>query len=166
MQDTLARLRSRWFIAAGIAVASIILAGGAVAVAANRSVAISGFAFAPASLTINVGDRVTWRNSDSVTHTATAGAFDTGDIDPGTSASVRFTKPGTYRYVCTPHPSMKGTIRVLAAGGGPTDPPTDTMALGGPVAASSSAGAGAAVIGAAVALLLLAFLVPRRRRSD
>ena len=26
------------------------------------------------------------------------------------SASVRFTKPGTYRYICTPHPSMKGTI--------------------------------------------------------
>ena len=164
MQDTLARLRSRWFIAGGIAVASIMLVGGAVAVAANRSVAISGFAFAPASLTINVGDRVTWRNSDSVTHTATAGAFDTGDIDPGTSASVRFTKPGTYRYVCTPHPSMKGTIRVLAAGGGPTDPPTDTLAPGGQVEASS--GAGATVLGVAAALLLLAFLVPRRRGSD
>ena len=165
MQETLARLRSRWFIAGGIAVASIMLVGGAVAVAASRSVAISGFAFAPASLTINVGDRVTWRNSDSVTHTATAGAFDTGDIDPGTSASVRFTKPGTYRYICTPHPSMKGTIRVLAAGGGPTDPPTDTLAPGGPVGVATSS-AGAAVLGAVVVLLLLAFLVPRRRRAD
>jgi plastocyanin len=166
MQDPLARLRSRWFIAGAIAVASIMLVGGAVAVAANRSVAISGFAFAPASLTINVGDRVTWRNSDSVTHTATAGAFDTGDIDPGASASVRFTKPGTYRYVCTPHPSMKGTIRVLAAGGGPTDPPTDTLAPG---YSADASGAGAAVIGAAAALLLLAFLVPRlsrRRPTD
>ena len=164
MQDTLARLRSRWFLAGGIAVASIMLVGGAVAVAANRSVAISGFAFAPASLTINVGDRVTWRNSDSVTHTATAGAFDTGDIDPGASASVRFTKPGTYRYTCTPHPTMKGTIRVLAASGGPTTPPTDMLAPGGSVEAST--GPAAAAIFATAALLLLAFLVPRRRRAD
>ena len=32
-----------------------------------------GFAFDPATVTIQVGDSVTWTNEDSVAHTATAG---------------------------------------------------------------------------------------------
>jgi plastocyanin len=164
MPTSLARRRSRMLIAGGAAVAAMLLASAAVALAANRAVAIAGFAFSPATLTVNAGDRVTWTNSDSVAHTATAssGAFDTGSIAPGESASVRFTQAGTYQYVCTPHPTMTGTIRVRAATGGPTDPPTDTIEPASP--ADSGAGmAPAVVVGAAV--LLLAFLVPRRRRS-
>ena len=47
-------------------------------------------------------------------HTATAeeGAFDTGNIDPGASATVTFDAPGTYTYVCTDHSSMTGVIVV------------------------------------------------------
>jgi plastocyanin len=147
----------------------MFLVGGAVAVAATRAVAISGFTFSPSSLTINVGDRVTWTNSDSVAHTATAtgGAFDTGDIGQGQSASVRFTKAGTYAYYCTPHPSMTGTIRVRAASGGgtPTVPPTDTAAP--VVAADPESGATRLswFVLAAAGLSALAFTVPRRRRS-
>jgi len=147
----------------------MFLVGGAVAVAATRAVAISGFAFSPSSLTINVGDRVTWTNSDAVAHTATAtgGAFDTGDIGQGQSASVRFTTAGTYAYYCTPHPSMTGTIRVRAASGGgtPTIPPTDTVAR---VAADPDRGAttSAWLVFAAAGLLVLAFTVPRGRPSD
>jgi plastocyanin len=160
-----AHRQTRWFVAAAGALAAMFLVGGAIAVASTRAVAISGFAFSPSSLTINVGDRVTWTNSDAVAHTATAtgGAFDTGDIAEGQSASVRFTKAGTYAYVCTPHPSMTGTIRVRAASGGGTAtvPPTDTFIPAVPAEAPSSAGA--AVFGAACSLLLLAFVVPRRR---
>jgi plastocyanin len=140
-----------------------------VALAATRAVSIADFAFAPASVTINVGDRVTWTNSDAVAHTATAtsGAFDTGNLDQGESATVRFTQPGTYRYVCTPHPSMTGTIRVRAASGGgnPTDPPTDTAAPGIP--ADPGGGAEPWLALAAAGLLLLLFTIPRpyRRRS-
>jgi plastocyanin len=148
----------------------MFLVGGAVAVAATRAVAISGFAFSPSSLTINVGDRVTWTNSDAVAHTATAtgGAFDTGDIGQGQSASVRFTRAGTYAYYCTPHPSMTGTIRVRAASGGgtPTIPPTDTVV---PVVAAnphSEAPTLAWLVLAAAGLLVVAFTVPGRRRSD
>ena len=113
MPDPRPRRRRRSLISGGIAVASLMLAGGAVAVAATRAVEIADFAFSPATLTINIGDRVRWTNSDSVAHTATAtnGSFDTGSIEPGEAASVRFTQPGTYRYACTPHPTMKGTIR-------------------------------------------------------
>jgi len=170
MLTTRARRQTRSFVAAAAAVAAMFLVGGAIAVAATRAVAISGFAFSPSSLTINVGDRVTWTNSDAVGHTATAtgGAFDTGDIGQGQSASVRFTKAGTYAYYCTPHPSMTGTIRVRAASGGgtPTVPPTDTVARVVAADPDSDAPTSAWLVLAAAGLLVVAFSVPRGRRSD
>jgi plastocyanin len=165
-----AHRQTRSLVAAATALAAMFLVGGAVAVAATRAVAISGFAFSPATLTINVGDRVTWTNSDAVAHTAaaTGGAFDTGDIGQGQSASVRFTKAGTYAYYCTPHPSMTGTIRVRAASGGgtPTVPPTDRVAP--VVRADRHTGAWMLPWGllAAGGVLVLVFTVPRRSRSD
>jgi plastocyanin len=162
MPDSLTRRRSRAFIGGGVALATALLVGSGVAEAATRAVAISRFAFAPASITINVGDRVTWTNSDAVTHTATAtsGAFDTGNIEQGQSASVRFTQPGTYRYICTPHPTMTGTIRVRASGAGPTDPPTDTVAPR-TRAEENSGVAGTLLLASAVMLIGLA--IARRR---
>ena len=164
------RLRSRSIAAACVGAAMALVVAATVAVAATRAVSIAGFAFSPTSITINVGDRVTWTNTDSVAHTATAasGAFDTGNIDQGQSATVRFTQPGTFSYVCTPHPSMTGTIRVRAASGGgnPTDPPTDTVAPGIPADPGSGVPPWLAL--AAAGLLLLVFTVPRprpRRRS-
>lgn len=167
MPISLLRPRSRSLVAVCIAAATVLLVGGAVALAATRAVAISDFAFSPKTITITVGDRVTWTNSDAVAHTATdtGGAFDTGSIGQGESASVRFTQPGTYRYVCTPHPTMTGTIRVRAASAGPTTPPTDVAA---PAAADAGSGTAPWIALAAVGLLLLAFTarLPRRRRSD
>jgi plastocyanin len=170
MLSVRAHRQTRSLVAAAAALAALVLVGGAVAFAATRAVAISGFAFSPPSLTINVGDRVTWTNSDAVAHTATAtgGAFDTGDIGQGQSASVRFTKAGTYAYVCTPHPSMTGTIRVRAASGGgtPTIPPTNTVAPVVPADPDSVAPTLAWLVLAAAGLLVVAFTVPRGRRSD
>ena len=97
--------------------------------AATHAVDISDFAFSPATLTITAGDTVTWTNGDPVIHTATSttGAFDSGDLAEGESFSFTFTTPGTYDYLCTPHPTMTGQIVVHAAataapspaGGGP-----------------------------------------------
>jgi plastocyanin len=170
MPISLPRPRSRSLVAACTAAAAALVVGGTIALAATRAVAIADFEFSPASVTINVGDRVTWTNSDAVGHTATAtgGAFDTGNIGQGESATVRFTQPGTYRYICTPHPTMTGTIRVRApsGGGGPTDPPTDTVAL--VIPADPGSGTPSWLALAAAGLLLLAFSVPRHRsrRSD
>lgn len=171
MPISLPRPRSRSLVAACIVAAAALVVGATIVLAATRTVAIAGFEFSPASITINVGDRVTWTNSDAVGHTATttSGAFDTGNIAQGESASVRFTQPGTYRYVCTPHPSMTGTIRVRAAsgGGGPTDPPTDTVAPSIPADPDNGTLAWLAL--AAAGFFLLVIAVPRRqrrRRSD
>lgn len=77
-------------------------------------VEIKDFAFAPKTVTVKVGDTVTWENKDSVAHTATADdkSFDTGMLAQGKKGSVTFDKAGTYTYHCTPHPNMKGTIIV------------------------------------------------------
>ena len=70
-------------------------------------------------MTVNVGDTVTWHNSGQAPHTATAndGSFDTGTVNSGGSASHTFNSPGTFSYICTIHPNMKGTVRVLSASG-------------------------------------------------
>ena len=109
------------------------------------------FFFSPASVTISVGDIVTWHNSGHAPHTATAddGSFDTGTVAAGQSASHMFTSPGTFTYVCTIHPNMHGTVRVLAAGGSggsggsnagssSSSAPTEAQAVTSPNAAGNS----------------------------
>ena len=88
--------------------------------AATTSVTISDFRFGPASVTVNVGDTVRWTNDGPTGHsaTSTSGGFDTGILAKGASSSATFDTAGTYSYICTPHPFMKGTVRVVAAGGG------------------------------------------------
>jgi amicyanin len=88
--------------------------------AASGSVTIADFNFSPASITIDVGDTVTWNNSGPTPHSATAndGSFDTGILKRGQSGSHTFNEAGTYSYICTPHPYMKGTVVVQAAQSG------------------------------------------------
>lgn len=82
------------------------------AAAATYNVDIANFAFAPATLDIAVGDTVIFTNSDGAPHTATAvdGSFDTGRLNRNDSGQVTITAAGTYDYICTFHPSMKGVI--------------------------------------------------------
>ena len=82
---------------------------------AGTTVAISGFAFKPATLKTTVGKTVTWRNADAAPHTATAAQFSSPQLAKGASYKRRFTRAGTYTYLCALHPGMTGTIVV---GGG------------------------------------------------
>ena len=72
------------------------------------------FMFAPAALTIAAGSTVTWTNSDDEPHTVVSesGLFRSGALDTNESFSYRFDKPGTYRYACSIHPRMVGTVVV------------------------------------------------------
>lgn len=83
----------------------------------TTSVMIKDFAYSPASITVKVGDTVTWTNEDSMAHTVTAddgvaNGPDSESLGKGDSYSFKFTKAGTYTYHCTPHPYMKGTVTV------------------------------------------------------
>jgi plastocyanin len=77
---------------------------------------VENFMFAPLSMTVKAGATVTWINLDQEPHTVMSadGLFRSGALDTGDSFSFRFDKPGTYRYVCTIHPRMVGTVVVAS----------------------------------------------------
>lgn len=85
--------------------------------------------FTPARLTIKAGQTVTWRNTSSIVHTATAdprklakpenarlpegvAPWDSGSILAGKSWSRTFDVPGEYRYCCVPH-EVAGMVGVV-----------------------------------------------------
>jgi plastocyanin len=79
-------------------------------------VQIKNFLYAPAVLRVRTNDAVTFENDDAEPHTVTAtgGAFDSASIDPGATWAHRFTRAGTYTYICSFHPNMRGLIVVSA----------------------------------------------------
>ena len=80
----------------------------------GAAIVIKNFDFSPMTVTIPVGGQVTWTNKDGEIHTVTSldGAFRSGGLDQDDSFTFRFTKPGTYAYVCSVHPRMKGQVIV------------------------------------------------------
>ena len=77
-------------------------------------ITIKDFDFGPMSLTIKAGAAVTWKNLDGEPHTVVSedGLFRSTALDEGDTFSFTFTKPGTYKYDCSIHPQMHGTIIV------------------------------------------------------
>ncbi len=74
---------------------------------------ISGFAFAD-TITVAAGQAVTWTNLDPVPHTVTAddGSWGSVDLAKGQGFTMTFSRPGTYAYHCTIHPSMEARVVV------------------------------------------------------
>ena len=101
---------------AGSALVSSLARPATAHAADDTSVTIADFQFTPATITIHVGDTVTWTNHGPSAHTATAnnGSFNTGVLQKGHSASHTFTTAGTFTYICQIHPFMHGTVVVLA----------------------------------------------------
>lgn len=76
----------------------------------------SSYVFKPAKVTIKVGTKVTWKNPTDAPHTVTSMTsswkFDKS-LDEGKTVSFTFKKAGTYKYHCTFHEGMVGTIKVV-----------------------------------------------------
>ena len=71
-----------------------------------------GNKFIPGTLKVKVGDEVTFDFADGTTaHNAVASdkSFDTG-VHTEKTVPVKITKAGEHKYICTLHPTMKGTI--------------------------------------------------------
>jgi plastocyanin len=94
--------------------ASASTAATTTAATATNAATIKGFSFQPDVLKVKVGAKVTWTNDDTVAHTVTAdtNSFASGNLQPGGSFSFTFTRPGTYAYHCSIHPSMHGSVVV------------------------------------------------------
>jgi plastocyanin len=109
--------------------APIILGGMALLLAAPASsattaVQIKSTGFAPATVTINQDDSVTWTNTDTKDHqvVANGGSFASPILKAGQKYTRAFRNGGTFHYHDALHPSLKGTVTVKGA------PPQVTLA--------------------------------------
>jgi plastocyanin len=80
----------------------------------SNSIVIKNFDYSPMSVTVKAGSTVTWKNLDDEPHTVTSldGLFRSGALDTGDKFAFKFDKPGIYKYACSIHPRMMGTIIV------------------------------------------------------
>ncbi len=83
----------------------------------GNQVTYKGFAVVQKTLKVKKGTTVTWTNEDNAKHDVTpdmeTADFKTSELfGKGETYSVTFNTVGTYSYLCSPHPYMKGTIEV------------------------------------------------------
>jgi len=152
-----------------IAAAAFLLLAARTGAASTVTVEISDVTFQPATVTVHVGDTVTWTNLGSMAHTV-----DHTDrrgqpkllnelLFRGQSFSYTFTEAGTYHYFCVLHQEKTGTVIVQAGGAGASQLPDGAMA-GAPWAHATSVTRGAprfanlVATALGVALLLLGLL--------
>jgi plastocyanin len=118
----------------------IVLAGALAAPAAAHPghappmVGIAFHAYDPATINVVEGDLVQWNwNGPDTNHSVTSDAgsgetFDSGVLDKsGATFTYYFAKAGTYRYHCSVHADMHGTVVVAASGAAPTDTTAPTV---------------------------------------
>jgi len=80
-----------------------------------RDIALMDNYFSPSLYYVPAGMTIRWTNKGRHHHTVTAdGLWESGELAPGGSISIRFVRPGTYYYYCRLHPrDMRGTITVF-----------------------------------------------------
>ena len=119
-------MRQRRSIALRAAAIGALLAFGAAADPAPKpqatenahadQIVIDNFAFEPSALTVSAGTVLTWLNQDDAPHTVIGtdpgSPIKSQPLDTGEPYSIALTKPGTYRYFCSLHPHMTGTVIV------------------------------------------------------
>lgn len=115
--------------------------------AQSTNVDMMNYAFSPASLTISVGDTVTWTNHDAAPHNVVVSdgpvKFTSPLLQQGETYSYTFTQAGQYSYYCSVHPDMKATITVTEVGSAPTSAPTSAPSAQPTSSPSTSASASA-----------------------
>jgi amicyanin len=101
-------------LVAGVAATYLLAAGPAGA----EEIKIGNFTFGPQELKVKAGTTVTWTNEDDIPHTVVSpNAFRSKVMDTDGKFSFTFTTPGTYKYFCSLHPHMTGTVVVEAQTG-------------------------------------------------
>jgi plastocyanin len=97
-----------------IAITDAPLEAETAAATGTHDVAIDNFSFAPATLSVPPGTAVRWTNRDDVPHVVMSadGAFKSPVLDTDGQFSRRFDAAGTFKYFCSIHPHMTGTVVV------------------------------------------------------
>lgn len=80
------------------------------------AVTIDSFSFGPGTVTVPRGTTVTWTNKDDDTHTVTSASdpklFKSPALDTDQTFTFTFNQAGTFKYYCSIHPYMQGTVIV------------------------------------------------------
>jgi len=80
---------------------------------ADARVTISGMAFSPEDVDVAVGDTVAWTFGDGhIPHNVTFEDGQASETQDTGSWSRLFDEAGTYKYRCTLHSQMHGTVTV------------------------------------------------------
>ena len=77
------------------------------------AVAMQHYAFAPKDISVPAGTTVTWTNYDDDDHNVRGAGPKSATFGKGGTYSYTFATPGSFAYVCSLHPQMKGTVTVL-----------------------------------------------------
>ena len=110
----------RTIVVAAVAV-FLLLAATPVWAADATAIKIGNFTFGPQEVKIKAGTTITWTNEDDIPHTVVSpNNFRSKVLDTdGTvgAETLRDLEAGTYKYFCSLHPHMTGTIVVEAETG-------------------------------------------------
>ena len=116
-------------IAGVLAGMSLLALGLSASVPADHRVEITERGFAPQTVEVTEGHKVTWMNNTKNEHSVTARVkaepgqnkdkqdkplFDSGPIKAGGTFEYTFSKAGTYEYGCGMDKAMTGTVFVQA----------------------------------------------------
>jgi plastocyanin len=96
-----------------LGVTALLAPAGFIAVAdaaTTKTVSLKGVQFSPRSVTINKGDRVRFKWAGG-THNLNGPSANVAPKSSG-SKTIKFTRKGTYRYMCTIHANMTMTVKV------------------------------------------------------
>ena len=80
-----------------------------------QSVVMKNIQFNPKQISVPPGATVKWTNQDTAAHDVTGSDFKSGakgGLNPGDTFSHTFNRMGTFKYRCTVHPGMQGTVVV------------------------------------------------------
>lgn len=126
---------------------TLVSAAGSASVAILDGSSQSSFRFSPSSITVGAGDTVSWTNNGSEPHDVTGSGLASGTLQSGQGYSHTFASAGTFSYVCSIHPFMKGSVTVQAAdsGGGGGASQGDPGSTQAPPAATAPGSESAAV---------------------
>jgi plastocyanin len=120
---------------AALALGTCLLSLPATAAAATTDVTIGNNFFQPSSIDIAAGDTAHWTWAfGSVSHSVTSNSYSQETYDSGvrngpSDFSRQFNNAGCFRYHCSVHSSMQGTIRV---GGASCEQPAPVPPAGAP----------------------------------
>ena len=150
-------------VIAGACAAALLLVGAPIAFAGSPAVSIveldERYHFQPGSVTVAVGQTVTWTNNSDAPHTVSSdagGTLDSGIVDENGTYQHTFNAAGDFAYHCDVHDYMHGTVHVAALD--PTDAAgvaTGVDSTGsGPLAVATVAGIGSILVIGALGLRL------------